>query len=101
MNVNRPATIKIDKRTMSNSYCEKLFGATMSNSYCEKLFGAKTDSQFDFNNHLETITRKTVRRYMFWLVLHLICVFQKESSLCFSSKLNLAAIHLYGCVIVA
>ena len=42
MNVNRPATIKTG-------------GHTISNSYCEKLIGVKLDSQFEFNNHFETI----------------------------------------------
>ena len=46
MNVNRPATIKIGKYTISNGYCEKLLGV-------------KIDSQLNFNNHLETIIKKT------------------------------------------
>ena len=45
MNMNRPAIIKTGKQTISNSYCEKLFGA-------------KIDSQLNFNNHLETIIKK-------------------------------------------
>ena len=45
MNVNRPATIKIDEHNISNSYCEKLLGVII-------------DSQLKFNNHLETIVKK-------------------------------------------
>ena len=45
MNVNRPATIKTG-------------GHTISHSYCEKLIGLRLDSQFKFNNHLETIIKK-------------------------------------------
>ena len=39
---------------------------------------------------------------MFWPELRLISVFQKESyyNECFFSRLNLATVHLYGCVIV-
>ena len=66
MNVNRPATIKIGEYTKSTSYSKKLLGV-------------KIDTQLKFNSHLETIIKKPVRRYMFWLELCLICVFQKES----------------------
>ena len=45
MNVNRPATIKTG-------------GCTISNSYCENLIGVILDSQFEYNNHLETIIKK-------------------------------------------
>ena len=68
----------------------KIDGHTISNSYCEKLLGVKIDSQLNFNNHLETIIKKTSQKvhglaritpyiYMFWLELHLISVFQKAS----------------------
>ena len=66
MNVNRPATIKIDEHTISNSYCEKLLGV-------------KIDGQLNFNNHLETIIKKATQKVHVWLELRLICVFQKES----------------------
>ena len=49
INVNRPATIKIGEHTISNSYCEKLFGAQI-------------DSQLNFNNHLETIINKASQK---------------------------------------
>ena len=58
----------------------KIDGHTISNSYCEKLLGVKIDSQLNFNNHLETIIKKTSQKvhglaritpyiYMFWLEL--------------------------------
>ena len=53
MNVNRQATIKTS-------------GHTISNSYCEKLIVVKLDSQFEFNNHLETFIKKA-NENMFWL----------------------------------
>ena len=66
----------------------KIDGHTISNSYCEKLLGIKIDS--NFNNYLETIIKKASQKvhvlaiitpyiYMFWLELHLLSVFQKES----------------------
>ena len=50
MNINRPATVIAGENTMSNSYCEKLLGV-------------KLDSQRNFNNHLETIIKRTATRY--------------------------------------
>ena len=62
MNSNRSDTTKMSKHAM-----------------CEKLLGVKIDSQLSFNYQLETIIeKKTVRRYMFWLELRLICAFQKR-----------------------
>ena len=44
-NVIRAATIKTDELSISNSYCEKLFGVEI-------------DSQLKFNNHFETKVKK-------------------------------------------
>ena len=43
INFNRPATMKIGEHTISNSYCEQLFGVK---------------NQLNFNKHLETIIKK-------------------------------------------
>ena len=68
MNVKRPATIKISEHTISNSYWENLL--------CVKI-----DSQLNFNNHLETIIKQSVRRYMFWLELRLFMYISKRKLL--------------------
>ena len=68
MNVKRPATIKISEHTISNSYWENLL--------CVKI-----DSQLNFNNHLETIIKQPVRRYMFWLELRLFMYISKRKLL--------------------
>ena len=56
MNFNRPATMKTGEQTISNSYCEKLFGIK---------------SQLNFNKHLERIIKKASQK----IQLRLICVF--------------------------
>ena len=49
MNANRPTTIKIGVHTISNSYCKKLLGVQI-------------DSQLNFNNHLETVIKKSSQK---------------------------------------
>ena len=49
VNANRLATIKIGEHTISNSYFEKLSSVNI-------------DSQFNFNNHLQTIIKKASQK---------------------------------------
>ena len=64
MNVNRSANIKIGEHTISDSYCEKLPGV-------------KIDSHSNLTISKQLL-KKPARRYMFWLELRLLCVFQKQ-----------------------
>ena len=65
MNVNRPVIIKIGEYTKSTSYSKKLLGV-------------KIDTPLKFNSHLETIIKKPVRRYMFWLELWVVLINESE-----------------------
>ena len=66
INANRPATIKIDEHTTSDSYCEKLFGV-------------KIDSQLKFNNHLETTTKKASQKvHVLVIITPYICISKRK-----------------------
>ena len=65
MNVNRPATIKIVEHNISNSYCEKLLGV-------------KIDSHLNFNNHRQTIIKKTSQKVHVLARITPYILFQKE-----------------------
>ena len=63
MNVNTPATIKIGEHTITNSYCEQLILVSSTN----------------FSIIFKKLVKKLVSRYMLWLELCLICVFEKDN----------------------
>lgn len=65
MNVYRPAIIKIGEHSVSKNRCQKLPII-------------KIASQLNFNI-LKQLLKDLFTRYMFWLKLHLICTFQKQS----------------------
>ena len=88
MNVIRSATIKIGEHTISNSYCEKLLGV-------------KIDSRFNFNNHLETIIEKASWKvHVLARITTYKCTSKRKLLMNAFSRLSLATVHLYGCVIV-
>ena len=55
MNFNRPATMKTGEQTISNSYCEKLFGIK---------------SQLNLTSILKGLLKKPVKRYNYALYVY-------------------------------
>ena len=64
--VNWLATIKIRERTILNNYCEKLLGV-------------KIDSQLNFNNHLETVIKKSSQKVnVFPRIMPCMCISKRK-----------------------
>ena len=65
MNVNRPATVKIDDHTTSNSYCEKLLSV-------------KIDSQLNFNHNFETIKKARQKAHVLARITPYLCISKRK-----------------------
>ena len=73
MNVNKPATIKIGEQTVSKTViANKLL-------WCQKYLVLKSIINLNLTIIVKRLSKKPVRRYIFWLEIHLLCVFQNKS----------------------
>ena len=83
INAGRPATVKIGKHTISNSYCKKLLGFQI-------------DSQLNFNNHLETIIKKASQKvHVLARITHYMHISKRKLLMKVFSRPSLATIHLH------
>lgn len=95
MNVNKPATIKIGEQTVSKTViANKLL-------WWKKYLVLKSIINLNLTIIVKRLSKKPVRRYIFWLEIHLLCVFQNKSyQWMLFSKFSLATVYLYRCAIV-
>ena len=68
----------------------------ISNSSCEKLPGVEIISELNFNNHLETIIKKSRQKVHVLARITPYMGISKRKLLMLFSRLNLATAHLYG-----
>ena len=92
MNVNKPATIKIGEQTVSKSVIvNKLL-------WWKKYLVLKSIINLNLTIIVKRLSKKLIRRYIFWLEIHLL--FQNKSyQWMLFSKFILTTVYLYGCTI--